>query len=86
MDVYEPVEGGPWPVVVMWHGQPLSLDPPNEYRQEKMAPLASAVAEQGAVVFNVSYGAVTPTEMVNATGCSLQPASAPSSPTRLAVK
>jgi hypothetical protein len=71
MDVYEPTEGGPWPVVVMWHGQPASLDAPNSERRD-MAPLAAVVAEQGAVVFNVSYGATTPAEFVNDTGCSLQ--------------
>jgi pimeloyl-ACP methyl ester carboxylesterase len=37
-----------------------------------MAPLAAAAAEQGAVVFNVSYGATTPAEVVNDIGCSLQ--------------
>lgn len=71
MDVYEPTEGGPWPVVVMWHGQPASLAAQNSWRLE-MAPLAAAVAGQGAVVFNVSYGAATPSEFVNDTGCSLQ--------------
>lgn len=71
MDVYEPTEGGPWPVVVMWHGQPPSLNAPNSARSD-MAPLAAVVAEQGAVVFNVSYGATTPAEIVNDVGCSLQ--------------
>ncbi len=71
MDVYKPTEGGPWPVVVMWHGQPASLDASNSARLG-MGPLAAAVAEQGAVVFNASYGAATPSEFVNDIGCSLQ--------------
>ncbi len=71
MDVYEPTEGGPWPVVVMWHGQPPSLDASNSARRG-MAPLAAVVAGQGAVVFNVSYGATTPSEFVKAIGCSVQ--------------
>ncbi len=73
MDVYEPTEGGPWPVVVMWHGQPASgyVNSTNSSRRG-MAPLAVAVAGQGAVVFNVSYGIVTPAEVVNDVGCSLQ--------------
>jgi acetyl esterase/lipase len=71
MDVYAPTEGAPWPVVVLWHGQPPTLDAPNSERSD-MAPLAAVVAEQGAVVFNVSYGATTPAEFVNDNGCSLQ--------------
>lgn len=71
MDIYAPTEGGPWPVVVMWHGQPYDLNAPNGERQ-RMAPLAEAVAAQGAVVFNVSYGAVRPQDVVNDTACSLQ--------------
>lgn len=71
MDVYEPTEGGSWPVVVMWHGQPPSLNAEKSQR-DRMAPLAAVVAEQGAVVFNVSYGATTPAEIVNDVGCSLQ--------------
>ncbi len=71
MDVYEPTGGGPWPTVVMWNGQPESLDAPNSYRLG-LGSLATAVAEQGAVVFNASYGAVTPSELVNDIGCSLQ--------------
>jgi dienelactone hydrolase len=71
MDVYEPTEDGPWPVVVMWHGQPPSLNAPKSERHQ-MAELAAVVAEQGAVVFNVSYGARTPSEFVNDIGCSLQ--------------
>ncbi len=55
-DIYEPVEGGPWPVVVLWHGQPLGLDAPEDFRQAfELAPLAEAIARQGAVVFNASY-------------------------------
>ena len=64
MDVYEPTEAGPWPVVVMWHGQPGD--------KAGMSPFAAVVAEQGAVVFNASYSAATPAEGMNDTGCSLQ--------------
>ncbi len=71
LDIYEPVEGGPWPVVVLWHGQPLGLDAPEDFRQE-LAPLAEAIAEQGAVVFNASYSATSPSVLINETTCSAQ--------------
>ncbi len=71
MDVYEPTEGGPWPVVVMWHGADTSVPASNSHRID-MTYLAPVVAEQGAVVFNVSYSAMTPADAVNDTGCSLQ--------------
>ena len=70
-DVYAPVEGGPWPVVVLLHGLPPGMDPPAAMRQD-LAPLAEAVAEQGAVVVNASYTAVTPEAAVDGTTCALQ--------------
>ncbi len=52
VDVYAPDEGGPWPVVVMVHGRPRT--------PADMAELAKAVAEHGAVVFNIDYRGVRP--------------------------
>jgi len=43
LDVYRPTEGGPWPIVVMIHGGGVT--------GEWLHDWASAVAEQGAVVF-----------------------------------
>jgi len=54
VDVYAPVEPGPWPVVVMIHGRPRTpLD---------MVELARAVAARGTVVFNADYRGVRPVE------------------------
>jgi len=52
VDVYAPVEHGPWPVLVMLHGRPRT--------PRDMAPLAEAVAARGAVVFNADYRGVRP--------------------------
>lgn len=54
VDVYAPVDHGPWPVVVMLHGRPQT---PADMRQ-----LARAVARRGAVVFNADYRGVRPYE------------------------
>ncbi|HVM31230.1 MAG TPA: alpha/beta hydrolase, partial [Candidatus Limnocylindrales bacterium] len=52
VDVYAPLEGGPFPVAVMIHGRPRA--------PRDMAPLAEVVARAGAVVFNVDYRGVRP--------------------------
>lgn len=70
-DVYAPIAGGPWPVVLLLHGLPPGMDPPATMRRD-LAPLAEAVAEQGAVVVNASYKAVTPEQAVGDTTCALQ--------------
>jgi acetyl esterase/lipase len=52
LDVYTPSEPGPWPVVVVVHG----------YYQGKFsfAPLAEAIASEGAVVFNIDVAMTSP--------------------------
>lgn len=52
LDVYTPGEPGPWPVVVVVHG----------LYQDKFsfAPLAEAIASEGAVVFNISVDMTFP--------------------------
>jgi len=45
LDVYAPSQPGPWPVVVVVHGAGQSLG--------HFKPLASAIASQGAVVYNI---------------------------------
>jgi acetyl esterase/lipase len=53
LDVYAPTEGGPWPVVVMFHGSPGSN--PAVDRAD-LSEKARRVAELGFVVFNASWG------------------------------
>lgn len=51
LDVFAPTEGGPWPVIVMFHGGAgMTMDRAN------MAPTAELVAAEGAVVFNATTG------------------------------
>jgi len=53
LDVYAPAKGGPWPVVVMFHGGP----PPHK---EALSTHARRVADLGFVVFNATWGAGAP--------------------------
>jgi len=50
LDVYSPVEDGPWPVVVTYHSAMA------QHTKSEMSRLARHLAEQGAVVFNPTYG------------------------------
>jgi acetyl esterase/lipase len=50
LDVYAPPAGGPWPVVVMFHGTPW------EVSKEFLAEHAARVAERGFVVFDADWG------------------------------
>jgi hypothetical protein len=60
LDVYAPTEGGPWPVVVMWHeGGGLFED------KDQWGLLAPLVAEQGAVVISPTYGITQPADILN---------------------
>ncbi|MDP8903886.1 MAG: alpha/beta fold hydrolase, partial [Chloroflexota bacterium] len=52
VDVYAPVDPGPWPVAVMIHGRPRT--------PADMAELARTVAARGAVVYNADYRGVRP--------------------------
>ena len=71
MDVYEPSEGGPWPVVVMWHGQPSSLDAPDSATPgDGAVGVSRRRAGSGGVQRLLQ--AATPAEFVNDVGCSLQ--------------
>lgn len=60
LDVYAPTEGGPWPVVVMWHEGGGLLEDKDQWDQ--LAPL---VAEQGAVVVTPTYGTNAPEDYRN---------------------
>jgi len=54
LDVYAPqTGGGPWPVVVMFHGTP------SDVSKEFLAEHARRVAEQGFVVFDADWGHTT---------------------------
>jgi acetyl esterase/lipase len=50
LDVYAPPTGGPWPVVVMFHGTP------GEVSKESLAEHARRVADLGFVVFDADWG------------------------------
>jgi acetyl esterase/lipase len=52
LDVYVPSDPGPWPVVVVAHGA--------GQRRRNFAPLAEAIASQGAVVFNIEVQFTVP--------------------------
>ncbi len=51
LDVYAPTEGGPWPVVLMWHG-----GGGGTWDKGQLDLLATLVAEQGAVVMTPTFG------------------------------
>jgi hypothetical protein len=60
LDVYAPTEGGPWPVVVIFHeGGGLIED------KEQWDLLAPLVAEQGAVVVTPTYGLEQADDLLN---------------------
>jgi len=50
IDIYGPSESGPWPLVVMFHGGGWFGGD-----RTSMVPLAEALAESGAIVFNATY-------------------------------
>lgn len=50
LDVFAPVEAGPWPVVVMFHGDPSMLT------REYLRPIASRLAGEGFVIFAPNWG------------------------------
>jgi acetyl esterase/lipase len=50
LDVYAPVAPGPWPVVVMYHGDPAAVD------KGYLGPWALEVAAEGFVVFAPTWG------------------------------
>lgn len=50
VDVYAPSTDGPWPVVVMFHGNPMAIS------KEHLASDAMRVASQGVVVFVPTWG------------------------------
>jgi acetyl esterase/lipase len=52
LDVYAPTEPGPWPVVIAVHAYGGS--------KSNMAPLAEAIASEGAVVFNLDVTMIEP--------------------------
>jgi acetyl esterase/lipase len=58
LDVYAPTEGGPWPVVVMFHEGGGLFE--NKDQWDLLAPL---VAEQGAVVIAPTYGIEQPEDL-----------------------
>ena len=51
LDIYAPSEPGPWPVVVILHGMGAGFGNP----RLGYTPLAEAIAEQGALVFNATW-------------------------------
>lgn len=69
LDVYNPTGQGPWPVVIVVHGA--------SQRRNDFAPLAMAIAERGAVVFNVDATMSSPFESAIAdVACSVRLAKA----------
>jgi acetyl esterase/lipase len=54
MDVFTPIGDGPWPAVVLFHGGGWISG-----EKEDLEPLARRIAQNGAVVFNAGYEALS---------------------------
>ncbi len=65
LDIYQPLESGSWPVVVVVHGLGQA--------REQFAPLAEAIAAEGAVVFNISVTfSVPPLSAIEDIACAVR--------------